>query len=113
MRAEHQAECALALLSGALFYNANEDVLTKLFPNGEVIFTLDSNFASTAKDSVTWYWVDDSKEEMAVNANNTYPIKENMVKLFKIGNSLASHSFGKDAVNGKNNLLAVINMYEK
>ena len=115
MRAKLQAECALTLLSGALFHNANKDVLTQLFPNNDVIFTKDSTFAKTAIENVTWYWVDDDTHKpMTVNANSVYPMIKNMEKLFrKGGKSLAGYSFAKDSANVKNKLLVVINKYKE
>jgi len=108
MRAKHIGDHALALMSGALFLNANPK-LRRLF-DGEIIFAKDETFATTALENVTWYW---KKGENMYKWDNE-KMKERLELFFTYaGQSLSSHSFGEDPTKDKNEFVIVINKYKQ
>ena len=115
---KHVAECAHALISGALFYNqsANGKFFPHYFqgPTGALTFT--PKQAEIAIDNVSWYWVngEPATDGSTMQVDKTKDKFDMVTKLeefyTKSGNTLASNSFKQDRK--PNKFLVVINKYK-
>ena len=118
MCSKHRAESVHALISGALFYGANNKPdakhLSHLFESA-VSFSKDSTFAQTAMKNVSWYWNNGMPEDdgtMKVHKKKAFMDLKLLLHEFynTAGNTLASNSLRQD--NKKQELFVAINRYK-